>query len=246
MLLQCEGVAVRQRLAPFSACVGKGELIHLLGPNGAGKSSLLAALAGLLPIEGRLLFAGRPLTAWPGYALARRRAWLAQQQRPPGSMPVWHFLNMHQPDGLKEGEQVLMALCETFQLTDKLACPVSHLSGGEWQRVRLAAVFSQIAQPEGQLLLLDEPLTGLDLAQQAAFDSVLAARVAAGLTVIMSGHDINHSLHQAHRVWLLNAGALLKQGSAAEVLQPDTLSTVFQVPFKRIAIEGRTLLTTLF
>lgn len=246
MLLQCEGIAVGQRLAPFSASVGKGELIHLLGPNGAGKSSLLAALAGLLPTEGDILFIGRPLATWPGYELARRRAWLPQQQRAPGGMPVWHYLNMHRPGGLKESEQTLMTLCETFQLEDKLARPLSHLSGGEWQRVRLTAVFCQIAQPEGQLLLLDEPLTGLDLAQQAAFDRVLATRVAAGLTVIMSGHDINHSLHQAQLVWLLKAGVLLKQGSAAEVLQPEMLSAVYQVPFKRVDAEGRTLLTTLF
>lgn len=246
MLLQCKGVAVAQRLAPFDALVGKGELIHLLGPNGAGKSSLLAALAGLLAAEGRIIFAGRPLSDWRSYALAQHRAYLAQQQRPPGSMPVWHYLNLHRPDGTKEAERALIALCETFQLADKLARPLSGLSGGEWQRVRLAAVLGQIAQPEGQLLLLDEPLTGLDLAQQAAFDRVIAARVAAGLTVIMSGHDINHSLHQAQRVWLLKAGILLKQGTTAEILQPATLSAVYQVPFKRIEAEGRSLLTTLF
>ncbi|RRZ90388.1 vitamin B12 ABC transporter ATP-binding protein BtuD [Erwinia sp. 198] len=244
MLLQCEGVAVPQRLAPFTASVDKGELIHLLGPNGAGKSSLLAALAGLLPAEGRIVFSGTPLSGWNGYALARRRAYLAQQQRPPGSMPVWHYLKQHQL--ADESDRILITLCETFQLADKLARSLSRLSGGEWQRVRLVAVLCQTAQPEGQLLLLDEPLTGLDLAQQAAFDRCVAERVAEGLTIIMSGHDINHSLHHARRVWLLQEGVLLRQGATEEVLQPETLSAVYHVPFRKIDVEGQSLLTTLF
>jgi len=246
MLLECEGVAVAQRLAPFSASVGKGELIHLLGPNGAGKSSLLAALAGLLEAQGQIVFSGRPLSAWRGYALARHRAYLAQQQLAVASMPVWHYLQMHQPMGGESSEQTLLTLCEDFQLADKLARSLSHLSGGEWQRVRLVAVLWQIAQPDGRLLLLDEPLTGLDLAQQAAFDRCLHARVTEGLTVIMSGHDINHSLHHAQQVWLLKEGVLLKRGAAAEVLQPETLTEVYQVPFRKIETEGRSLLTTLF
>ena len=244
MLLQCEGVAVAQRLAPFTATAEQGELIHLLGPNGAGKSSLLTCLSGLLPSQGHILFNGKPLTEWSGTALARQRAWLAQQQQPVGNMPVWHYLSLHLTGRPPAGEQTVMAICDLFQLTDKLARPLSQLSGGEWQRVRLAAVFSQTAQPEGRLLLLDEPLSGLDLAQQAAFDHYLSSRVAAGLTVIMSGHDINHSLHHAHRVWLLKNGQLVQQGSASEVLQPETLSATYGVPFRRLTVEGHEMLTT--
>lgn len=241
MLLQCEGVAIAQRLAPFNAGVNAGELIHLLGPNGAGKSSLLACLAGMLPGEGTILLSGQPLHAWTGSALARTRAYLSQQQVPAGRMPVWHYLMLHNSVTDEAG---LMTLCQTFQLTDKLARPLSQLSGGEWQRVRLAAVLFQIAQPEGKLLLLDEPLTGLDLAQQAAFDGYLASCVAQGLTVIMSGHDINHSLHHAHLVWLMKHGALVQQGTVDEVLQPEGLSKVFEVPFRRLSIENHEILTT--
>ncbi len=243
MLLRCEGVAVARRLKPFSAQVEKGELIHLLGPNGAGKSSLLATLAGILPASGKIEFLGQSLSHWQGYALARHRAWLTQQQVPPGSMPVWHYLQMHR---IGADDRTLMTLCENFQLNDKLTRSLHQLSGGEWQRVRLAAVFCQVAQSEGQLLLLDEPLAGLDLAQQAVFDRYLAARVAEGLTVIMSGHDLNHSLHHAQRVWLLKNGSLVQQGAADEVLQPACLSAVYDVPFKRLCIEGRPILTTFF
>lgn len=241
MLLQCEGVAIKQRLAPFNAEVNAGELIHLLGPNGAGKSSLLACLAGMLPGEGTILLSGQPLQAWRHSALARTRAYLAQQQVPAGRMPVWHYLTLH---NAVTDEAALMALCQTFQLVDKLARPLSQLSGGEWQRVRLAAVLFQMSQPDGKLLLLDEPLTGLDLAQQAAFDGYLASCVAKGLTVIMSGHDINHSLHHAHRVWLMKQGTLVQQGTVDEVLQPEGLSKVFDVPFRRLRVENHEILTT--
>lgn len=241
MLLQCEGVAIAQRLAPFDAQVNAGELIHLLGPNGAGKSSLLACLAGMLPGDGAILLSGQPLQAWRHSALARTRAYLAQQQVPAGRMPVWHYLRLHNAE---TDEAALMTLCQTFQLVDKLGRPLSQLSGGEWQRVRLAAVLFQLAQQEGKLLLLDEPLTGLDLAQQAAFDGYLASRVAQGLTVIMSGHDINHSLHHAHRVWLMKQGTLVQQGTVDEVLQPEGLSKVFDVPFRRLRVENHEILTT--
>ncbi len=209
MLLSCHDLAVPSRLAPVSADVTKGELIHLLGPNGAGKSTLLAALAGLLPAEGEMLFAGRPLAAWSAVALSRRRAFLHQQAPKPDMMPVWHYLSLHQPADAPQRDDMLSAICQRFQLEDKLARPLYQLSGGEWQRVRLAAVFCQISQPEGQLLLLDEPLTGLDLAQQAAFDAQLAALVATGITAIVSGHDINHTLHHARSVWLMKEGTVI-------------------------------------
>lgn len=244
MLLQCEGVALEQRLSPFNAKVNAGELIHLLGPNGAGKSSLLGCLAGLLPAEGVVRFCGRSLVEWSATSLARNRAYLAQQQWPAGRMPVWQYLSLHQVAGVRMDDTALTTLCQTFMLTDKLARPLSQLSGGEWQRVRLAAVLFQMAQPEGKLLLLDEPLTGVDLAQQAAFDRYLASCVANGLTVIMSGHDLNHSLHHAHHVWLMKEGELVRQGTADDVLQPEQLSAVFEVPFRRTGVGSHQMLTT--
>jgi vitamin B12 transport system ATP-binding protein len=86
---------------------------------------------------------------------------------------------------------------------------VNHISGGEWQRVRLAAVILQIhplANPSGQLLLLDEPMNSLDVAQQAALDRLLSELCAAGIAVVMSSHDLNHTLRHAHQSWLICRG----------------------------------------
>lgn len=242
-LLQLNGVTVADRLGPITATVEPGELIHLVGPNGAGKSTLLARMAGLIEGQGSIQLNERPLEAWLPAALSHRRAWLSQQQLPPFAMPVWHYLQLHQPS--PDAEQAMMRLAEALWLTDKLTRPVNQLSGGEWQRVRLAAVLLQIdpeANPLGQLLLLDEPMNSLDVAQQAALDRVLLAFCEAGIAVVMSGHDLNHSLRHAHKVWLLREGKMVAQGGRDLVLTPQNLAAAYQMPFRLLRIEGHSML----
>ncbi len=242
-LLQLNGVTVADRLGPITATVEPGELIHLVGPNGAGKSTLLARMAGLIEGPGSIQLNDRPLDTWLPAALSRRRAWLSQQQLPPFSMPVWHYLQLHQPS--PDAEQAMMRLAANLWLKDKLTRPVSQLSGGEWQRVRLAAVLLQIdpeANPLGQLLLLDEPMNSLDVAQQAALDRVLLAFCEAGIAVVMSGHDLNHSLRHAHKVWLLREGKMVAQGGRDLVLTPQNLAAAYQMPFRLLSIEGHSML----
>ncbi|MFS2223672.1 vitamin B12 ABC transporter ATP-binding protein BtuD [Pantoea sp. B65] len=248
MLLEIEGAAVSGRLAPFSAQVGSGQLIHLLGPNGAGKSSLLARLSGLLPGSGRIQFLARPLESWSGHQLARHRGWLHQQQLPPGLMAVFHYLQQHLQYADQQSDAALAQVITELQLSDKLARPLNQLSGGEWQRVRLAAVLLQIspqANSQGKLLLLDEPMAGLDVAQQAALDRLLLALCQAGISIIMSGHDLNHSLRHAQQVWLMRGGEMIAQGDTQQVMQPAILERVYQVPLRKLTVEGHQMLITL-
>lgn len=244
MLLDIRQAAVARRLFPFSAVADGGQLIHLAGPNGAGKSTLLAALAGLLSVDGTILFNDEPLVAWSAARLAGHRAYLPQQQRPSAQMPVWHYLLMHDVQPTPASEQQLLGFTDALQISDKLQRPLGQLSGGEWQRVRLAAVFLQVSQPRGQLLLLDEPMTGLDIGQQAVFDRLLPGLLARGVTVVMSSHDLNHTLRHADTVWLLRPGQSALQGPPDQVLTPEALSALYQVPFRRLNVEGRPFLTT--
>lgn len=242
-LMQLQDVEAPGRLGPLSGEIGRGEILHLVGPNGAGKSTLLARMAGLTQGKGRVMFNDTSLDAWPATSLARHRAYLAQQQMPPFSMPVWHFLSLHQPHNPDA------ALCESVAaalgLSDKLGRATSQLSGGEWQRVRLAAVILQIhpqANTDGQLLLLDEPMNSLDVAQQAALDRLLSALCAAGVTIVMSSHDLNHTLRHAHRAWLLRRGQLVASGTRDQVMTPVNLEKAYQIPFRRLNIEGHSVL----
>lgn len=104
----------------------------------------------------------------------------------------------------------LSDIAAVLGLDNKLGRPVNQLSGGEWQRVRLAAVILQIdplSNSAGQLLLLDEPMNSLDVAQQAALDRLLHELSAAGIAVVMSSHDLNHTLRHAGQSWLLCRGS---------------------------------------
>jgi len=243
VVLQLHDVAVAGRLDPISVEVSAGAIIHLVGPNGAGKSTLLTRMAGLSEGPGEVLLNNQPIVEWHATALSRHRALLTQHQKPPFAMPVWHYLQLHQ--SAPGADAVMMRLAESLGLSHKLTQPVNQLSGGEWQRVRLAAVFMQIdpeVNPLGQLLLLDEPMSSLDVAQQAALDAVLHRFREAGIAIVMSSHDLNHSLKHADKVWLLRAGELLAQGESAEVLSPRNLDRAYNMSFRVLSVEGHRML----
>ena len=242
-ILQLRDVAVSGRLMPVSAEVCAGEITHLVGPNGAGKSTLLTRMAGLSDGPGRVLFNNQSVMEWHATTLAHHRAWLTQHQTPPFAMPVWHYLQLHQ--SAPGSDEVMMRLAKALNLTHKLTQPVNQLSGGEWQRVRLAAVFMQIdpqINAQGQLLLLDEPMNSLDVAQQAALDKLLHSFKNAGIAIVMSSHDLNHSLGHADNVWLLRDGVLLAQGKSSEVLSPDYLDKAYNMSFRVLSVEGHNML----
>lgn len=242
-LLQLHALEEAGRLGPVTALVDKAQMLHLVGPNGAGKSTLLARIAGLTQGKGCVRLNDRPLAQWHAPQLARHRAYLAQQQMPPFAMPVWHYLSLHQHQYINDS--VVEEITHKLGLGDKLGRTVNQLSGGEWQRVRLAAVIAQIhptANPDGQLLLLDEPMNSLDVAQQAALDGILNELVAAGITVVMSSHDLNHSLRRAHQVWLLRQGKLIASGPRDEVLTPQNLASAYGMTFRRLDLAGHRML----
>lgn len=146
--------------------------VHLIGPNGAGKSTLLARVAGMLPGLGEVRLDGRALADYPGNALACRRGYLSQQQPPVSLMPMFQYLALHRPAAAAQTdvEHAILYLCQRLRLVDKLSRMLTQLSGGEWQRVRLAAVLLQVwpsVNPHSRLLLLDEPTNNLDVAQKS-------------------------------------------------------------------------------
>lgn len=242
-LMQLSAVAEKGRLEPVNVEVHAGEIVHLVGPNGAGKSTLLARMAGLTSGEGEVVLQGYSVDEWPPVSLAQRRSYLVQQQTPPFAMPVWHYLALHQHD--KTQTALLDEVAAALGLEDKLQRNANQLSGGEWQRVRLAAVILQIhpaGNPHGSLLLLDEPMSSLDVAQQAALDKLLSQLSGRGIAVVMSSHDLNHTLRHAHRVWLLARGKLHASGPRDNVLTPPNLAKAYGMPFRRLDIEGHRML----
>ncbi|CAK9885211.1 MAG: Vitamin B12 import ATP-binding protein BtuD [Candidatus Erwinia impunctatus] len=240
MLLSCNDVAVPGRVEAFSAHICAGEVVHLVGPNGAGKSTLLMVLAGLQVHLGTIIFSGIRLEKWTPAALAKSRAWLSQQQWRPDNMSVWYYLDLHLsgcPEPQYETE--ILYFYRELQIEALLSYSISRLSGGEWQRVRLAGIFTQLMQATGKLLLLDEPMSALDLTHQQALDRCLRRMTQKGIAVVVSSHDINHTLHNASTVWLINKGTVIENGEPRLVLTPEQLTAVFGVNFRLLEQEQR-------
>lgn len=267
-MLQATDLHLGSRLRGVSGIIQPAQITHLIGPNGAGKSTLLAILAGMLhPAQGQVLLSHtaslgavstnhlsgsalrpRPLSSCSVAQLARLRGYLPQQQYPGLDLPVYQYIHTYLRHPLTaETTLAVRELTCRLSLESKLSCMISHLSGGEWQRVRLVSILLQVwptLSGAPRLLLLDEPMTALDIAYQAVFNTLLKELKQAGLTIVMTGHDLNHTLAQADQVWLIERGRCVAQGNTAQVMTEERLSSVYQVPFRRIQVEDRELLLT--
>lgn len=245
-LLQAIGVEVRARTRPLlsdvSIDVAPGELVAIIGPNGAGKSTLLNALAGDRPLaSGEILLDGRPLSQWSKLELARRRTVLPQHSAVAfdftglqiamlGLLAFRGSLSERQMQALAERA---LAETEALAFADR---PYTVLSGGERQRVQLARVLAQCdADPAATpFLLLDEPITGLDLSHQHAALASARRRVDRGLGVLAVLHDLNMAARYADRVGIVEKGRVTNLGPTRETLDPQRLSAVFATPIVRI------------
>jgi iron complex transport system ATP-binding protein len=207
--------------------VGAGEWVCVIGPNGAGKSTLLAALAGLVPFEGRIEIDGRPLGSLGRRERARRVAIVPQQPVIPEGLRVADYVLLGRapylgPFGAEHPSdvEVVRSVLDRLELWWAAGRRLDALSGGELQRVVLARALAQRAP----VLLLDEPTTGLDLGhQQRVLELVFSLRETDGLTVVSALHDLTIAGQFAERFVLLDAGRVVADGSREEVLRADVI-----------------------
>jgi vitamin B12 transport system ATP-binding protein len=242
-LLEARALAIAGRLSPLDLRWHGGQLVALLGPNGSGKSTLLGALAGILPAEGSVLLGGDVLTdlSWP--ELAKRRAMLPQRQPQLFHIPVFQVLSLGLDQGVAPARQneAIRALCEALELEALLPRDFSRLSGGEQQRVLIARTLLQLwpsLNPTGRVLLLDEPLAGLDLHHQLALLRLLKTLARQGLLVVLAIHDINLAIDWADRILCLQQGRVVSEGGV-DVIDEALLERVFQIKTDRVEAAGR-------
>ncbi len=209
----------------------RGSSTALVGANGSGKSTVLRLLAGLLA----------PTTGMVERAPGVEAAFIAQQHEHHDWMPlpVDEVIRMgcYRTRGLlgritRDDRAEVRSVAERLDVTDLLRRPFSELSGGQRQRVLVAQAL--IGSP--RLLLLDEPITGLDLPSQETILSIIDAEVASGATVVFSTHHLEEA-KRAQRVMLL-AGCLIADGAPDEVLLPEHLATAFGGRLLRIGGEA--------
>ena len=224
----CAGYFGRDVLDDVSFDVAAGEFVGIIGPNGSGKSTLLKVIAGLLPAQcGTLLVFGHP----PNPATRHLVGYVPQSEAVNWSFPVtvtdvvlmgtygrlgfFHAPHAGERDAARRAiEQVGMQAYADAQ--------IGQLSGGQQQRVFVARALVQ--QPK--LMLLDEPIAGVDATTQHAIFTLLEDLQRAGTTIIATTHDLSCVAEWFDRVLCLNHH-VVAFGKPERVLTRETLSATF-------------------
>jgi iron complex transport system ATP-binding protein len=227
----------RPVLTRVSLTVRCGELFVILGPNGSGKTTLLRTMARLLrPLSGNVTLDGKDVWSCSPSQIAAAVAFTRQVLAPDWPFTVREFVALgraphrgwwrplHASD-----HRIIDVTLEQFGLRAVQDLPVTGISGGEWQRVRLARALTQ----EARVLLLDEPTTHLDPRYQLELLSTVRGLVRdRGIAVVMTLHDLNLVAAWADRVAVLAEGEINRDGTPDAVLTGPALSAAYGVPLE--------------
>lgn len=219
----------RDVLRGLSCRIVKGRFTVILGRNGGGKSTLLKLMAGLLsPSEGRIVIGGRDLSTTAGGRRAALVGYLPQFHSPVFPFRVADVvltgraasIAFFPAPGDRKAAADAMEAVGIPALADR---PYTELSGGERQLVMVARLLAQ--QPE--VVLLDEPISHLDLANQARLIALLRRLADSGITVVVVLHDPNAAALAADHVLLLSEGAILSELPAPVRWDAGQLETLY-------------------
>lgn len=226
------GAKAAPALRDFSLTLAAGELVALVGPNGSGKTTLVRALTGVVrPLAGEARICGDDVRVLSQRELARRVAVVPQAPVLPDGFTALDAVLMGRTAHLRllesEGPRDVDIARRAMMATDTWALaarPVGELSGGERQRVVVARALAQ----ETPVLLLDEPTAHLDIGHQAAALELMRALCRTqGKAVLAAVHDLTLAAQYGDRLVMLQAGATVAAGAAADVLQPPLLEQVY-------------------
>ena len=235
-ILCVEGLSFRygdgtEALRDVSLHVRKGSTLAIVGPNGAGKTTLLRIMLGLLPgYTGKVRIAGiSPLEA---RRLGTVVSWVPQRAKMAWDFPVTvqqvvrmglvGKTGMFRRHSRADLEQIgrIMGLLDIAGIADK---PIGEVSGGQQQR----AIIARALAPSPALLMLDEPMVGVDQAGQGAFAALMRQiRENFGVTLVMVSHDLRTVIPECERIACLNR--TLHFHDSPSKLTPELLNEVFQ------------------
>ena len=231
VVVEAEGLVVRYdrvtALDGVTFTLREGEALGIVGPNGSGKSTLLKTIAGLLdPFAGTIsVFARSPRDLEPGAI-----AYVPQIEAVDWTFPVsvgdvvamGRYPRVSSLARFSKRDRTLVAdALEALNLQDLRDRHISQLSGGQQHRVFVARALAQ----EPRLLLLDEPTTGVDASTIEALRLVIRSRVAAGLPVLMTTHDLDEAPEWFDHLMVVDR-RVLAFGDPAEVLAAGTYAGI--------------------
>ncbi|HEY3393273.1 MAG TPA: LPS export ABC transporter ATP-binding protein [Lacipirellulaceae bacterium] len=200
--------------------VNPGEIVGLLGPNGAGKTTTFRMACGMIdPDAGRVSLGGRDVTNWPMYRRAKEggMGYLAQESSvfrklsvQKNLLGVMEMLGMNRKVRNRRAE----LLMEQFGITHLRRSRALSLSGGERRRLEIARAL--VSDP--QIILLDEPFTGIDPVTIDSIQAIIRDLRDRGIAILITDHQVRETLEITDRSYVIRAGQVLCHGRPREVL----------------------------
>jgi iron complex transport system ATP-binding protein len=230
------GIGGKEILKDISLTVREGEYVSIVGPNGAGKTTLLKCLSRIhRGGRGTVAVAGKRLEKYTQKELALKVGYVPQSDGRHAPFTVHEFVLMGRypylspfsPPGPSDTAAVreAMEVTGTLQFSERF---LGTLSGGERQKVYIAAALAQ----QAQVLLLDEPTTFLDPRHASDIYRLLAGiNRERGVTIVSVTHDINSAVLTSRTVLALKAGAVAYCGPAEQFMNEDILQAIYEKPF---------------
>ena len=212
----------------------ESQVTAVAGPNGSGKSTLVRSLLKRLPLEaGSIAIDGADVQSLQQQEIARRIAVAPQREELSFPMRVGEYVALGRYPRLglwrsatSPDHEAVDAAMQRAGVAEFAARRTDELSGGEWQRVRIARALAQ----EARALVLDEPTTFLDLGHEMALFELLHALAHDGMAVLLVSHQLNLVARFASTVILLHHGKVVASGPPETVMQASLLEQVYEWP----------------
>ena len=224
--------------------IPKGKVISLIGPNGAGKSTVMGIISRLIARDsGMVSFDGKDIGKWKSKELSKRLAILTQTNNIQMKLTVRELVTFgrfpYSGNHLtKEDEAIVDQALEYMELEEFEDRFIDELSGGQRQRAYIAMVIAQ----DTEYVLLDEPTNNLDIYHATNMMKIVRRLCdELGKTVILVLHELNYAAFYSDYICAFADGKVAKFGSVKEVINKETLSSLYHVDFEIMEIDGKPL-----
>lgn len=224
--------------------VPKGCVLSLIGPNGAGKSTVLNMISRLIARDtGEIDFKGKDISQWKSKELAKKMAILTQSNNIQMKLTVKELVAFgrfpYSGNHLnKEDHEIIeraIAYMELEEFQDRF---IDELSGGQRQRALIAMVIAQ----DTEYILFDEPTNNLDIYHATNLMKIVRRLCdELGKTIVLVLHEINYAAFYSDYICAFTDGKIAKFGTVEEVMNKETLSSIYHVDFEIMEIEGKPL-----
>jgi lipopolysaccharide export system ATP-binding protein len=223
-ILEAEGLAKtfgsRKVVDGVGFTVEAAEIVGLLGPNGAGKTTSFRMTCGMIePDAGQVMLNGHDVTRWPMYRRAKEggMGYLAQESSvfrkltvEQNLLGIMELLNMDRATRRKRSDELL----EQFGIAKLRRSRAGTLSGGERRRLEIARCL--VSDPE--IILLDEPFTGIDPVTIESIQKIIRDLKARGISILITDHQVRETLQITDRSYVVVKGQVLVHGTPPEVI----------------------------